>query len=134
MFDIIMHKGLRLPRPVEVDWFKRLSKRRIEELRPGKFVWLIIDEHIQCAEIKRQSQPFQGKDLRDNGWHVFYSYSFHDGVYHEHHSMKLFRDTEKPELFRITDLCEAAEYFERLDSEPDMSNVTELKRVAGGGG
>ena len=127
MFTLEMHKELRLPRPVGVDWFRQIGKRKLLQLQVGKFVWLIIDDHIQCAQI---THPSNRVDVHTkpvlHGTQVYFTWR-HDGMTRIA-GPHLIYDGKESGLYRIVDIHAAEEYYERILST--ASEEINLKLVA----
>lgn len=125
-----LHRRLRLSRPVGVDWFRQLSHEKIAGLKVGEFVWFVVDNRIQCAEIMRESalaHLVSKPEVR--GSQVFYDYQDSDKY---HSSRPAFIQTgEETGLYRIIDMEEAEAYY-RSGAEEHVP--VHLKLVANGGG
>lgn len=128
MSDLILHETLRLPRPIGVDWFKKINRERLEGLTPGepgkpkKYVWLIIDGEIQCAQVTEPSNRFESHiNHGKQGTQVYYQWRC--GGIHHLAKPRLILDVQEIDLYRITDLHEAAEYYTQLNmsAEADIS-------------
>ena len=131
VFTLKMRKDLRLPRPVGVDWLRQVGKKKLEQLQVGKFVWLIIDGNIQCAEI---THPSTRVDVTTkpvlHGTQVYFTWR-HKGTTHVA-CPHLIYDGKESGLYRIIDIHAAEEYYDKIQSQGEEE--ISLKLVANNGG
>jgi hypothetical protein len=132
MFKLEMHKELRLPRPVGVDWLRQMGTKKLAQLQRGKFVWLIIGDYIQCAEVTNSSNRCELSTrplLHGTQVHFIRRNDRITTVSSPH----FIADGQESGLYRIVDLHAAEEYYERIFSQTEGGEAN-LKLVAGGGG
>jgi hypothetical protein len=125
MTQLAIFCGLRLARPVGVDWFRQLKHAKLMNLKPGNLVWYIVDGDIECAEVTQPSQAFH--DRKQHGVQVFCSSKTRIW------SPCLIMDKEPGIFHMITDREAAFEYYDKHSGNSDEGRDVKLHIVGGSG-